>query len=215
MRDAIKIAGSGEGDCGRTAGQHEAKVGVCAGSFRASTPGLGDLPVCTPSPDLDLLTGDNRGDGLLQRIPARVRAGGCVHPITRPSRTPVANAESVLRVAPRLRRRQRRAGRVFPEVDDVRLLDRGHPAAGTRCWTLVEGALLDVVAALGRPDARPGGRRARCAISTGSTTPAVVIHRGKVLGVSRRSRTCRPTGEFYERRQMGGRRRRARHHPHR
>src|ERR1700682_5835317 len=26
------------GACGRTAGQHEAKVGVCAGSFRASTP---------------------------------------------------------------------------------------------------------------------------------------------------------------------------------
>ena len=126
-----------------------------------------------------------------------VRVAACTHHTT--IADPAANAESVLRVA-RDCHDDGVALAIFPEltlsgysIEDI----------------LLQDALLDAVedgAARRRRGRRPSCCRCwssapRCATATGSTTRAVVIHRGAVLGVVPKSYL--PTyREFYERRQM-------------
>jgi NAD+ synthase (glutamine-hydrolysing) len=125
-----------------------------------------------------------------------VRVAACTHHTTLAD--PVANAESVLRVA-RDCDHDSVALAVFPEltlsgysIEDILLQDALLDA--------VEGALLDVVAA--SADLMPVlvvGAPLRNQHRIYNT--AVVIHRGKVLGVAPKSYL--PTyREFYERRQM-------------
>jgi NAD+ synthase (glutamine-hydrolysing) len=125
-----------------------------------------------------------------------VRVAACTHHTTLAD--PVANAESVLRVA-RDCDDDSVALAVFPEltlsgysIEDILLQDALLDA--------VEGALLDVVA--GSADLMPVlvvGAPLRNQHRIYNT--AVVIHRGKVLGVAPKSYL--PTyREFYERRQM-------------
>ena len=95
-------------------------------------------------------------------------------------------------------RRQRRAGG-FPRADPVRVFDRGHPAAG-RVARRGRGRAARHRRGVRGTDAGAGGRRA-AAYAHRIYNTAVVIHRGRVLGVVPKSYL--PTyREFYERRQM-------------
>ena len=99
---------------------------------------------------------------------------------TRRSATRAANAESVLRVARECHDDGVGAGGV-PRADAVRLLDRGHPAAGRAAGRGRGRALADVVAASAEllPVLVVGAPlRYRHRIYN----TAVVIHRGRVLG---------------------------------
>ncbi len=149
-------------------------------------------------------------DGFLFRLWPGLRPGRRLHAHTAIGE-PATNAESVLQVA----RECHDDGvglAVFPEltlsgysIEDILLQDALLDA--------VEDALLDIVAA--SADLLPVlvvGAPLRYLHRIYNT--AVVIHRGQVLGVAPKSYL--PTyREFYERRQMASRRRRARRHPHR
>ena len=157
----------------------------------------GDLPVCTPSPDLDLWRATiGEMDFYSVYRHGFVRVAACTHHTA--IADPAANAESVLRIA-RACHDDSVALAVFPEltlsgysIEDILLQDALLDA--------VEDALVDVVVAsaelmpvlvVGAP-LRYGHR---------IYNTAVVIHRGRVLGVVPKSYL--PTyREFYERRQM-------------
>ena len=120
--------------------------------------------------------------GLPLRLPARLPAGGRLHDHHLDRGDPAANAAAVLDGGPGLPRRGRRAGGV-PGADAVRLLDRGPAAAGHparrgraarwRRWSPASAELLPVLV-VGAP------LRYRHRIYN----TAVVIHRGRVLGVA-------------------------------
>ena len=121
---------------------------------------------------------------------------------------PAANAAAVLATARECARRGRRARRL-PRADAHRLLDRGPAAAGHPARRR-RGRARRGRRGLGGPAAGARRRPARCAAATGSTTSRAVVHRGRLLGVAPKSYL--PTyREFYERRQVGARRRPARH----
>ena len=158
---------------------------------------VGDLPVCTPSPDLDLSRATiGEMDFYSVYRQGFVRVAACTHRTALAD--PAANAESVLQIA-RACHDDSVALAVFPEltlsgysIEDILMQDALLDA--------VEDAVLDVVVA--SAELMPVlviGAPLRYAHRIYNT--AVVIHRGRVLGVVPKSYL--PTyREFYERRQM-------------
>ena len=157
----------------------------------------GDLPVCTPSPDLDLSRATiGEMDFYSVYRQGFVRVAACTHRTALAD--PAANAESVLQIA-RACHDDSVALAVFPELtlsgyslEDILMQDALLDA--------VEDAVLDVVVA--SAELMPVlviGAPLRYAHRIYNT--ALVIHRGRVLGVVPKSYL--PTyREFYERRQM-------------
>ena len=151
------------------------------------------------------------GDGLLQRLQPGLCPRRRVH-APHVDRRPRGQCRLGAAAGPAMPRRRCRAGR-FPGVDVVRLLHRGHPAAG-RAAGRRRGRRWPTSSPLPPTCCRCWWSARRCATGTASTTPPWSSTAARVLGVAPKSYL--PTyREFYERRQIAPGRRRARHHPDR